>query len=207
MMNSESPASRRTCSLAAPSMDAFLNEHAALILRLARAFVRGGRDGVEAADVAHEVVASLLNQFRAGAFDPARVENTEAYLRIVVRHAALRAATRRKRVERTVDDADLAGIAEEAGRLVPQSVRNPEETTQRAMDGRRRLDALKAKLRPRDALAFALLVEEGLAIEEVALSLGTTTNNVYQMRHRILAASRELPASERTPSLHPEGVS
>jgi RNA polymerase sigma factor (sigma-70 family) len=177
-------------------MRAFLDTHAALIMRLARSLVRERGEAVEPHDVAQEVIVALLQLHKAGSFDPARIENPEAYLRVVVRNAAHRARTRRKLVERVADDGDLTGIAEQAARIDAESVPTPEEITKRAHDARRTIELLKSKLRPRDAVAFALLVEEGLEIDEVAARLGTTANNVYQMRHRILTTAREFLGKE-----------
>jgi len=180
-------------------MRAFLDDYAAMILGLARSVVRARNESIEPEDVAQEVIATLLQLHRAGRFDPARIEHVEAYLRTVVRHAASRARTRRKLVESLVADGDLSQVAEEAARLDAESTPTPEEITKRAHDARHLLETLKARLRPRDALAFSLLVEDGLGIDEVARALGTTANNVYQMRHRIVTAAREILAKEEQP--------
>jgi|GEM_PF-2869451 len=172
----------------------FLEAHAALILRLAKTTV-GPHEPASADDVANEVVVSLLRAASKGTFSPDRVENAEAYLRIVVRHAAHRARTRSRSYGEVAREGDVAEIEREA----PSSGRlpDPETLTRRAHDARKTLEAIKAKLRPRDAVAFALLVEEGLDIDEVARALGTTTNNVYQMRHRILAVARAMHADDK----------
>jgi RNA polymerase sigma factor (sigma-70 family) len=178
-------------------MHRFLSANASLILRLARGAALERR-GVDPEDVAQEVVLALLRSHRAGAFDPARIDHPEGYLRVVVANAARRAFARR-RPDAIVEGDELATMADDAAQRGPDSSPTIEDLTQRAMDARRRIDDLKAGLRPRDAAAFALLVEDGLSIEEAAAALGTTTNNVYQMRHRILAAARELdPAAVRT---------
>jgi RNA polymerase sigma factor (sigma-70 family) len=181
-------------SSSVPAVRAFLDTHAALILRLARAVTRPG-EGVAPEDLAQEVMVGLLRMASEGRFDPARIENVEAYLRVVVRNAANYARRRRASTEQVGRDAD-AGEAVELGRIELEPASSPEDLTRRALDARRRLDALKAALRPRDALVLALLVEEGLEIVEVAARLGTTLNNVYQMRHRILAAAREILGKE-----------
>jgi RNA polymerase sigma factor (sigma-70 family) len=171
-------------------MRAFVEAHAAFIRRQAGLLTRGSH--VDPDDVAQEVIVGLLRLSKAGAFDPGRIENVEAYLRVVVRHGVHRARSRRAMLERLADGGDLASVAEEAARLDGDPIPSPEDQTQHALDSRRLLEALKASLRPRDALAFALLVEEGLDAAEVAQRLQTTVNNVYQMRHRILVAAREL---------------
>lgn len=170
-------------------MRSFVDLHAPLILRLARASA-GSRD--EAFEVAQEVVVTLLAAHARGRLDPAAIENPEAYLRVAVRHAVVR-GRRSRDARRISDDALLEEL--------PSPTANPEETRRSAIDARRWLETLKSRLRPRDAVAFALLVEDGLDIEEVATALGTTANNVYQMRHRILAAAKalqdEMPSSSR----------
>jgi RNA polymerase sigma factor (sigma-70 family) len=173
-------------------MRAFLDAHAAFILRVARGLVRDQGGAVGADDLAQQVIVSLLQMYGAGTFEPARVENPEAYLRVVVRNAAQRIWRRRKVTERTGDDGDVAEAAEDAARFDAEPAPSPEEVTLRAREARRILEGLKSRLRPRDALVLALLVEEGLEIDEVAARLGTSLNNVYQMRHRILVAAREV---------------
>jgi RNA polymerase sigma factor (sigma-70 family) len=157
-------------------MRAFLQTHAAFVLRVARGEVSGS--SIDARDVAQDVAQTLLNMHAKGSFSPAKLENGEAYLRVVVRNAALRA---KRQKEQLSSDGDVETLAVE--------VVEPDEETR---DRRKHLEALKARLRPRDAVAFAFLVEDGLSIEETAKALGTNPNNVYQMRHRILAVAQEL---------------
>ncbi|MGZ3423881.1 MAG: sigma-70 family RNA polymerase sigma factor [Polyangiales bacterium] len=161
-------------------MNSFLQTHAAFVLRVARGEVSGS--SVDARDVAQDVVQTLLAMHAKGSFSPAKVENGEAYLRVVVRNAATRA---RRRKEQVSDDGDVEQLAVE--------VVEPDEETR---DRKKHLEELKSKLRPRDAVAFAFLVEDGLSIEETAKALGTNPNNVYQMRHRILAVAQELLGKE-----------
>jgi RNA polymerase sigma factor (sigma-70 family) len=156
-----------------------------LILRLARKLVL---DRSEADDVAQEVMVVLLRSTRRGGFDASRVENVEGYLRVVVKHVAARVRARRSGLELGRDGGADEGAYVFELDLVP----NPEELTEQAHDARRRLEELKSRLRPRDAVVFAMLVEDGMTIQEVASALGTTPNNVYQIRHRILVATREL---------------
>lgn len=161
-------------------MRSFVDLHAPLILRLARA---GARDRDEAFEVAQEVVVTLLAAHAKGRLDPSTIETPEAYLRVVVRNALVQGRKGRGgRFE--ADDAILDEL--------PSPTTNPEEATRSAIDARRWIEMLKARLRPRDAVAFALLVEDGLDIDSVATALGTTANSVYQMRHRILAAAKTL---------------
>jgi RNA polymerase sigma factor (sigma-70 family) len=157
-------------------MNAFIETHAAFVLRVARGEVSG--TSLDARDVAHDVMQTLLHMHAKGTFSPAKLENGEAYLRVVVRNVVARA---RKRKEQLSADGDVEALAIE--------VVEPDEETR---DRRKHLEELKSKLRPRDAVAFAFLVEDGLSIEETAKALGTNANNVYQMRHRILAVAADL---------------
>jgi RNA polymerase sigma factor (sigma-70 family) len=156
-------------------MREFLDTYAALILRIARAELRRGPQSLPARDVAREAIESLLRLNRQGAFEPSTLPQPEAYLRVVVRRAAQRA----ERAELHSSDLDKT-----------------EELTGDALVARQTLTAIEQKLRPREAAAFALLVEDGLTIEETALALGTTPNNVREMRRRALAAARELGGAE-----------
>ncbi|HEY2511275.1 MAG TPA: sigma-70 family RNA polymerase sigma factor [Polyangiaceae bacterium] len=174
-------------------MRAFLETYAAFILRLARGVVGEARGALTAEDLAHEVIVDLLRMHDAGTFDPARVENPEGYLRVVVRNAGHRARRRTTRGEALGRADDAAAPGEDGGPpLDSERAPSPEELTRRTLDARRTLERLKRALRPRDALVLALLVEERLDIEEIAVRIGTTRNNIYQIRHRILEAAREV---------------
>lgn len=188
------PSSERSCILdRRRRIGRFLEEHAPRIRRLANAMLRGRRHGVDAVDIAHDVMVTLMQLSARGTFDPARLESVEAYLRAVVRNAARRACSRRRSLEQVLDDGDVSRLADEsAGALAP------EDSSGEAIDDRRWLTALATRLRPRDLVAFRLLVAEGRAIEDVARTLGTTTNNVYQMRHRILTTAKLLMGGRST---------
>jgi RNA polymerase sigma factor (sigma-70 family) len=170
------------------SVHVFLSAHGALIHRLACELVRRGDGRHYALDVEQEVLTALLLLSRKGRFRPERVEHPAAYLRAVVRRTARRAlvcATRES----------LAPAPEEV-KADSERFPTPEAATLRADTARRTLQDLKSELRPRDAMVFALLIEEGLDIGEVADRLGCTRNNVYQIRHRILAAAKRLLPQE-----------
>lgn len=177
-------------------MRRFLATYAALILRWSRVEVGRGRDGLQPGDVAQEVIESLLRMHTEGSFDPDTLQRPEAYLRVVVRNAAQRARRRSRRAGELTSEGGVDELAELAD---AEGVPTPEQLTGDALDAQHTLTTLKQKLRPHDALAFALLVEDGLSIEETASVLGTTPNNVYQMRYRILAAARELSLANDEP--------
>jgi RNA polymerase sigma factor (sigma-70 family) len=164
----------------------FVAEQAARIDRLARAVARTG-DRDEARDVAQDVALSLLRVARRGHLDPARIEHVEAYLRVAVRNGARRARARRR--EELLHDGDVDALAERT-----HGEQASEHTGALGLEVRRTAARLRDRLRPRDAQAFALMIHEGMAIDEVARTLGTTTNHVHQMRHRILGEAKRLHA-------------
>jgi RNA polymerase sigma factor (sigma-70 family) len=184
--DADPPGSRRGNAEAVRS---FLDEHGALIHRLARAMVRSSDTRLHARDVAQDAIAALLLLSRKGQFRPEQVEHPAAYLRAVVRRTARRALARAGRES-------LADAPDEA-RGDSERFPTPETVALRADNARRTLHALKSALHPRDAMVCALLLEEGLDIREVADLLGCTRNNVYQIRHRILAAAKRVLPADR----------
>lgn len=168
-------------------INSFLELHVALIRRLAQ---RVARPPLNSDDIAQDVLAALLRWHRQGAFQPEKIENPEAYLRVVIRNAAAREA-RRARTEAPTQQADTGELVDALlGAAAPPHCEST--YADQAIEARALLERLKASLPARDAVAFALLVEDGLTVEQVATSLGTTPNNVYQMRHRIRSRAREM---------------
>src|SRR5262245_48219962 len=109
------------------SMHDFLATHTALIVRLACHFVGRSHGSLDPGDVAHEVVVSLLRMHAQGSFDPRRLEHPEAYLRVVVRRAALRAARRDRRAGELSFDGDLDERSERNEAFEASRVPSPEE--------------------------------------------------------------------------------
>ena len=179
------------CGAVSEGINSFLELHVALIRQLAR---KVARPPLHADDVAQEVMAALLRWNQQGAFEPDKLQNPEAYLRVVVRNAVAREA-RRARAESPARQADTGEPFDDAAAGAAPSYQ-PTFADQ-ALEARALLERLKASLAPRDSLAFALLVEDGLSLDQVASSLGTTRNNVYQMQHRIRSRARELLDAER----------
>ncbi len=173
-------------------INGFLELHAALIRRLAR---KVARPPVHSDDVAQEVMAALLRWYQQGAFEPEKLQNPEAYLRVVVRNAVAREA-RRVRAESPTRRGDAGEQSEDiAGFAAPPAYQAT--FADQALEARALFERLKASLAPRDSLVFALLVEDGLSLDQVAATLGTTMNNVYQIQHRIRSRARELLDAER----------
>ncbi|HET9955276.1 MAG TPA: sigma-70 family RNA polymerase sigma factor, partial [Polyangiaceae bacterium] len=165
-------------------MNTFLEAHAALIVRLAR---RVARPPTHPEDIAQEAIASLLRWHREKGFDPEKIGNAEAYLRVVVRNTAAQAA-RRFRGEVPAPDRGSHATQADETRPPDYSIRFADE----ALHARALLEQLKQRLRPREAVVLALLIEDEMSPDQVAQSLGMTMNNLYQIRHRIRAAAREL---------------
>jgi RNA polymerase sigma factor (sigma-70 family) len=171
----------------------FLRTHRELIMRVAGTLVRGQGGRIETADLAHDVIVHLLVKHEEGAFDPLSVVNAEAYLRVVMRNALRRRRHQERRCVRVSEDGDMETMGEGASRAgVQQLTRLDRAAPDRALDVRRTFEMLVRTLRPRDARALELLVKRGMPIDEVAATLATSVNNIYQMRHRILCAARAL---------------
>lgn len=173
-------------------MELFVETHAALILRLARGVAR---PPLHPEDVAQEVVSALLHWHREGRFEPQRLENAEAYLRVVARNTASQLA-RKQRLE-TVGIESMPAARSEgeaATKMDPPPLTS--EYSEDRLVAREQLDRLKASLRPRDALVVSLLVEDGLSMEAVAQALAITMNNLHQITHRIRVAALDLLDSD-----------
>ncbi len=172
---------------------AFVARHAETLQRLARQSARCSRMRTDAPDVAQQVALGLLQ----GRLDPSRIDRAEAYLGTVVRRATYR--SRSRHVAREVELVEMDGEHPDLPVRGLFGDAAADGDVERDIDARRRIARLSARLRPRDARALALLVEESgmkLDVSAMAAALGTNANNVYQMRHRIARAAEEMLAEE-----------
>lgn len=160
-------------------MHTFVENHTRFIYTAAARVAR--RHGLDAHDVAHDAIAALLHLHAIGSFDPGQIRERERYLRTVVRNTAHKTA---RRAHRHVPASDrLEPLIDEDA---------PSPAVEDSIDARSWLVVLKQRLRPREADAFALLIDEDQPIAEIAAALSTNPNNVYQMRHRVRTAARTL---------------
>ena len=179
-------------------MREFISEHRALLLKHARIYVRANAEKIPAEDVAREIelVVAQLGKERGLAAE--KVHSPNAFLRLVVRHAAGRAKRRRKLIEQVAAGDDLQAFTDDLAALdrdLPDPVlaSTPESSKARAT-----LDGVKNALKPRDALVFALLVEDDASAEDVARTLSMPLSDVNAARTRMLTttAARGLEAND-----------
>lgn len=181
-------------------MQEFLTEHRALVLKHARAHVKTSQDKVPAEDVARELELVLLQLHKTKGLEAADIPSPEGYIRSLVLHAAHRAKRRRTLIEQISAGDDLQAVGEDLTALDADLPDLPSPITQEAREAFETLEKLKAKLSARDALIFALLVEDELGVEGVARVLSTPLSDVVSARERILRAAAELgidPEPER----------
>ena len=178
----------------------FLNEHRDLVLKHARAYVRKASELVPAEDVARELELELSQLARHHGLDPHAVASPDLLLRGMVKHAAGRAKRRRKLVEQIAAGDDLQAVSDDLAALdadLSASLSGAGKGAETARWARATLDAVKAKLTPRDALVFALLIEDDQTLAEVGGTLALGADAVEQARARILEiAGRQLAAFE-----------
>jgi len=157
-----------------------------LILNLARAAVRKMTTTLDSRDVAQEAVTTLLERERNRP-RLMQVRDLRAYLAAVVRNTALRAALRTRRSGEPTPEGDWMETSR--GDALGGNRVTPEEIAASLEEARQRVREIMSRLRPRDAAAFELIVQQGLNTREIAEQLATSENHVHQMRHRILTAA------------------
>ncbi|HYO92995.1 MAG TPA: sigma-70 family RNA polymerase sigma factor [Polyangiaceae bacterium] len=112
---------------------------------------------------------------------------------VIARSVASRHSQRRgSAARRGSDSAALLGALEDLAARWPSSRMSPEDLLLASERRERRVRSLHARLRPRDAAALRLLVEQGCDVSATALCLNTSCNNVYQIHHRILRVASAL---------------
>ncbi len=164
----------------------FVYEHRALILKHARTHARANGDKVPAEDIAREMelVLEQLNQQKT--IELGSVESPDAYLRGIVLHAARRAKRRRTLIDQIAAGDDLQAISDDLGALDSDLPEAPLPLSVEAKAARAALDGIREKLSPRDALIFALLIEDDASLDEVARILATSPSDVSGARERIM---------------------
>jgi RNA polymerase sigma factor (sigma-70 family) len=178
----------------------FVSEHRDLVLKHARAYVRKSSELIPAEDVAREVELELAQLAQQRGVDPKSIASPDALLRAMVKHAAGRAKRRRKLVEQIAAGDDLQAVSEDLAALDADLTDARGEDDDRARAARAALDKVKAKLSPRDALIFALLVEDEQTSAEVAAALSLSGDAVENARARVLEIAG------REPSIGAEGA-
>ncbi len=170
----------------------FVNEHGALVLKHARTHVRIHGEKIAPEDVAREMELILRQLAEKLGVTPSSIVSPDAYLRAIVLHASRRARRRRTLIEQIAAGDDLQAISDDLGALDADLPDPPANPGPEAIAARALLDELKAKLEPRDALIFALLIEDEASVEETARLLTTPASEVVATRQRILRRAEEM---------------
>lgn len=171
----------------------------ALVQRLARSASRRFGALEDADDIAQETLAALLDQERrhGGTF---LARDLPAYVASMVRNNARRFRDKQRRAGVLGHSGDVATELEVSEDLdlfcAPGLEPAGGEPLPRALSVRQRISALKARLRPRDALVLELILTGVTDVRALAQRLRTGENNVHQIRYRIWQALRSLDSEE-----------
>lgn len=172
-------------------MREFLNAHRALVFKHARTYVRTAGEKIPAEDVARELELEL-SQLEKRGVSSSTIASPDHYLRAIVKHACGRAKRRRKLVEQVAAGDDLEAVGQDLAALDGDLPEPPSEPNEEARAARKLLDQVRQKLEPRDALVFALLVEDDGTPEDIARSLAMPLSEIDEARRRIVAVAAEL---------------
>jgi hypothetical protein len=169
-----------------------VKRHRPLILKHARHFVRSHGEKLPAEDVAREVELVLVQLGQARQVTAEEVTAPDAYLRAIVLHAARRAKRRHTIIEQIAAGDDLGAVIDDLKALDADLPDSPTPASAEATNARKLLDQVAQKLKPRDALICALLVEDDNQVEDVAHALSAPVEEIRRARERILRAASEL---------------
>jgi DNA-directed RNA polymerase specialized sigma24 family protein len=190
-----------------PLVREFVNEHRALLVKHARRYVEANAEKIPLEDVAREMELEC-NQLEADkGVSRDRIASPDAFFRSIVKHAAGRAKRRRKLIEQIAAGDDLEAFTEDL-RALDRDLPDPAlETDETARKSRATLDSIKKRMDPRDALVFALLIEDDGALDEVARTLSMALSDVEAALVRALVVAEDLgvdvPAPVPLPSEPP----
>ena len=170
----------------------FLNEHGALVLKHARTHVRVHGEKIAAEDVAREMELILRQLAERKGVTASSIESADSYLRAIVLHAARRAKRRHTLIQQIAAGDDLQAISDDLGALDADLPEPPAPRTAESIAARKILDELKGKLAPRDALVFALVIEDDTSIEDASRVIAMPPSEVAAARDRILRAAEAM---------------
>ncbi|MEO6575840.1 MAG: hypothetical protein ABIP89_18455, partial [Polyangiaceae bacterium] len=173
-------------------MELFVNQHRALLLKMARAYVRTNAEKISAEDVARELELELLQLGKSHAVSADTISTPDSFFRSIVKHAAGRAKRRHTLIQQVAAGDDLKAVSEDLASLDADLPPAPSAPGAEAAEARAVLDRLKAKLKPHDRLIFSLLIEDDSTEESVAASIGLSETDVRTARDRMLQSAAEL---------------
>ncbi|HQY62040.1 MAG: hypothetical protein IPF92_02355 [Myxococcales bacterium] len=173
------------------SFDQFVELHAALLVKHARAHAAHTPDSLAPEDLVAEL-ARVLEGVESSGVDLFAIPSPDGYLRAAMPLVGRRAKRRRTLLEQITSGDDVDAVSADLAALEAELPPAPAPTSAAARDARARLDAVHAGLSPRDALAFALCFEDDRQLEGAASALTTATEDLAASRARALTLVREL---------------
>jgi DNA-directed RNA polymerase specialized sigma24 family protein len=162
-----------------------LDRHRVLLLKHARASVRAGADKIAAEDVARELEL-IVAQLTEKGVDFDALTSPDRYFRTLVRHAVGRAKQRHTLIMQVAAGDDLQAVSKDLARLDADLPPKPEADDAEVLAARKKLDAIREALPPRERLVFALLIEDDASESRVAEALGQPPEAISQARAHIL---------------------
>ncbi len=172
-------------------MQAFIDQHRALILRHARGIVRAQGDKTAVEDVACEIEL-VLEQMAIKGLDAAKVASPDPFLRAVAKHALGRAKRRRRLIEQLAAGDDLDALSKDLEALDADLPSLTLEPSPEGAGARATLETLKDALGPRDALVAALLFEDDATMDEVVEAISISMEDLAAARERVIRKAASL---------------
>jgi DNA-directed RNA polymerase specialized sigma24 family protein len=173
-------------------MQSFVEQHRPLILRHARAVVRGAAEKIALEDVAREMDLELGQLAKEKGLTPENIHSPDVFLRTIARHALGRAKRRRTLIEQLSAGDDLDALSTDLAALDSDLPALPAPRSPEGHAARATLERLKAALRPWDALVAALLFEDDGTMDDVCEELAMPMAELAASRERILSAAASL---------------
>jgi DNA-directed RNA polymerase specialized sigma24 family protein len=167
----------------------FLKAHGHLVLKHARTHCRVNGEKIPPEDVAREMELEVQQLAAERGIEADAIASPDGFLRAIALHACGRAKRRLKLVEQVAAGDDLTAVSEDLRALDGDLPEVSPEITETARIAQERLDSVKRQLAPRDALVFALLIEDDSNLDDVARTLSTPIDEVEAARERILRAA------------------
>jgi hypothetical protein len=163
--------------------------HRPLLLKRARAYVRGRPDSVSAEDIAREMELLLRTLAEQGRLELDKLASPDRCVRALIAHAARRATRRGTLVKQISAGDDLRAVAADLAAIDGDLPNVPDADGERERYARERVDAVKGELAAKDRLFLALLLEDEERDADAAAALGLPLAEVEDARRRIARAA------------------
>ncbi len=166
-----------------PRWRIFFDLYGPVVYRFAR---RAGLSDASAEDVVAGVMRNFVSTVRGGFRLDASLGRFRSYLRTIVNHEIL---AQRHRERHELASTPIDDVSPPADAIEPDGEWTALERQERF---RACLDQLRARVRPRDMLAFERYAVSGEPAQRVARELGMSTSRLYALKHELVSRLREL---------------